>query len=198
MAHETRPRAQHNVQPGKYGEPMLHHDFTQVVLDALHMAELNLGKIAWKHAILNNASDDARDAMSAQLKAWRHPLDCRRKDDNRQKALKWFTGEKWHSFCAGTSGSPGGPVAIAMLTLIMAEDMQLNGVGTVAAAPVVAAPVVAAAPVAGRGRGRSMVTTARATLPIVAPVAPLPATRQTKHIPTALELVADPEDLRGS
>ena len=156
MAHETRPRAHHNVQPGKYGEPMLHHDFTQVILDALHMAELNLGKIAWKHAILNNASDDAREAMSAQLKAWRHPLDCRRKDDNRQKALKWFTGEKWHSFCAGTSGSPGGPVAIAMLTLIMAEDMQLNGVGTVAAAPVVAAPVVAAAPVAGRGRGRTL------------------------------------------
>ena len=138
------------------------------------MAELNLGKIAWKHAILNNASDDAREAMSAQLKAWRHPLDCRRKDDNRQKALKWFTGEKWHSFCAGTSGSPGGPVAIAMLTLIMAEDMQLNGIGTAAAAPVAAAPV--AAPPRGRGRGICS--------PLVAqPSPPSPPLPSLPHVP---------------
>ena len=30
-----------NVQPGEYGAPMLHLDFSNVILDALHMAELN-------------------------------------------------------------------------------------------------------------------------------------------------------------
>ena len=37
MKHRARASQLHNVQPGKYGEPMLHHDFTQVILDALHM-----------------------------------------------------------------------------------------------------------------------------------------------------------------
>ena len=105
-----------NIQPGKYGMPMLHHNFSHVILDGLHMFELNLPKLPWKHGILNNASDDCRAAFAEQLKKWRHPLDTRRKDDNRQRAQKWFTGEKFASFCAGTSGSPGGPVAIATVS----------------------------------------------------------------------------------
>ena len=92
-----------NVQPGNYGKPMFHHNFRNVILDMLHMAELNLPKIIWKHAILNHASDDCRAAISELLAEWRHKLDCRRKDDNRQRAQKWFTGEKFSSFCAGTS-----------------------------------------------------------------------------------------------
>ena len=88
---------------------------------------LNLPKIAWKHAVLNNTSDDARVQISDMLAEWRHPLDTRRKDDNRVRAQKWFSGEKWASFCADEAGSPGGPPAIAALMLIVAEDMQLNG-----------------------------------------------------------------------
>ena len=33
-----------------------------------------------------------------------------------------------HVLCAGERGSPGGPVAIATLMLIVADDMQLRGV----------------------------------------------------------------------
>lgn len=44
------------------------------------------------------------------------------------RAQKWFTGEAWSSFCAGERGSPGGPVGIATLMLIVAEDMQRQGV----------------------------------------------------------------------
>lgn len=186
----------HNVQPGTYGEPMLHHvDFSNVILDGLHAAELNLPKIPWKHTILNNASDDARQALSDMLKEWRHPLDCRRKDDNRARAQKWFTGEKWASFCAGIKGSPGGPRAIAALVLIIAQDMQLNG----NAAPDAAAPAAAAAatpppPTAGRGRGRGAFL-ARATT-AAPPPAVMAARTETKHRPTAMELQADPEDLQ--
>ena len=144
MAHA---HAHRNVQPGEYGKPMIHVNFTNVILDALHMAELNLPKLPFKHAILNNASDDAREAISQLLSQWRHPLDTRRKDDNRQRAQKWFTGEKWHSFCAGTAGSPGGPVAIATLVLLMAQDMQLRGTPAAdAAAAPAAAPAAPAAP----------------------------------------------------
>lgn len=69
----------HNVQPGAYGAPMLEHNLQDQILDPLHYSKLGLGKTPWKHGILNNASDDAREAISAQLKEWKHPLDCNRK-----------------------------------------------------------------------------------------------------------------------
>ena len=123
---------------------------------------------------------------------WRHPLDTRRKDDNRQRAAKWFTGEKFASFCAGTSGSPGGPVAIATLVLMIAQGMQLNGTGP-AAAEAAAAPAPAP-PTRPAGRGRSMITATRPTA--ARPTAPLTAARvEAAHQPTALELAADPADL---
>ena len=183
-----------NVQPGEYGKPMLELDFTQVILDMLHMAELNLPKLPFKHSILNNASDDAREAISEMLKEWKHPLDTRRKDNNRQRHQKWFTGEKFHSLCAGTTGSPGGPVAIATLVLLIAKDMQLNGTGTDAAATA-AAPTAAptAAPAQGRGRGKHALTAGR---PTTTAAPPLTASRaEVTHTPTALELAADPADL---
>ena len=183
----------YNVQPGKYGEPMLHHDFCNVILDALHLVELNMPKIPWKHNILNNASDDARQALSDMLKEWRHPLDCRRKDDNRARAQKWFTGEKWASFCLGIKGSPGGPAAIAALVLIIAQDMQLNG-NAIDAPPPAAAAATAPPPAAGRGRGRGAFQ-ARAAVAPAPPVATATRT-ETVHQPTAIELEADPADLK--
>ena len=172
---------------------MLHHDFSNVILDALHLVELNMPKIPWKHNLLNNASDDARQALSDMLKGWRHPLDCRRKDDNRARAQKWFTGEKFASFCLGIKGSPGGPAAIAALVLIIAQDMQLNGN---AAAATDAPPPAAAAPppAAGRGRGRGAFQ-ARAAVAPAPPVATATRT-ETVHQPTAIELEADPADLK--
>ena len=187
----SHAHAHRNVQPGKYGAPMLHHDFSKVIMDALHCAELNMPKIPWKHSILNNASDDAREAVSDMLKQWRHPLDCRRKDDNRARAQKWFTGEKWSSFCHGIKGSPGGPAAIAALVLIIAQDMQLHGNTAAAEPPPVAA--AAAPPATGRGRGRGAFQ-ARATAP---PVVKATATRtETVHKPTSIELDANPDDLK--
>ena len=61
-----------NVQPGEYGAPFLPHDLqTRQLLDPLHLAELNMAKShAWKHGILNNSSDDARDLISEKLKEW--------------------------------------------------------------------------------------------------------------------------------
>ena len=82
-----------NVQPAEYGRPLLHYDMDNFILDMLHLAELGVPKTPWKHGILNNASDDAREAISKKLADWKHPLDCRRKDDNRLRAQKWFTGE---------------------------------------------------------------------------------------------------------
>lgn len=119
-----------NVQPAEYGKPLLllHHHMADQILDSLHYSKLGLGKIPWKHGILMNASDDARDAISAQLKAWKHPLDCRRKDDNRSRNQKWFNGESFNSFLAGHGGSPGGPIAIATLVFLIADDMQQRGV----------------------------------------------------------------------
>ena len=43
---------------------------SNVILDRLHMAELNLPKVPFKHAIINMASDDARAALSEMLKEW--------------------------------------------------------------------------------------------------------------------------------
>ena len=64
---------------------MLEHDLDDQILDPLHMAELGLPKTPWKFGILRNASDDAREEISEQLREWKHPLDTRRKDDNKQE-----------------------------------------------------------------------------------------------------------------
>jgi hypothetical protein len=96
--------AHSNVQPGEYGRPLLRYDMDDFILDMLHLAELGVPKTPWKHGILNNASDDAREKISVKLAEWKHALDCRRKDDNRSRAAKWFTGEAWASFCAAWPG----------------------------------------------------------------------------------------------
>eukprot|EP00965_Chrysotila_dentata_P002935 94947-Pleurochrysis_carterae.AAC.1 len=95
-----------NVQPGKYGQPMHNSNLDDHILDSLHLAKLGLPKTPWKFGVMNDASDDARAAISEQLAVWKHPLDCRRKDNNRVRENKWFTGERWTTFCAGERGSP--------------------------------------------------------------------------------------------
>lgn len=125
MAHA---HAHANVQPGRYGAPMLQHDLENQILEPLHYAELGVPKLPWKYGILENASDDARELIAEKLRGWRHPLDTKRKEDGRDSRQKWFTGAAWSSFCAGLKGSPGGPKAIAELVLIVAEDMQQRGV----------------------------------------------------------------------
>ena len=180
-----------NVQPGLYGRPMFEHDLDDQILDALHMAELNLPKLPWKHGLLNNSSDDARAAISDQLAVWKHPLDTRRKDDNRVRAQKWFTGEKWATFCAGQRGSPGGPIAIATLVLIVAEDMQRNG-NDAAAAPAVGGQGGGGRG-GGRGRGRGRGLLARGGGNDGGAPAP---DAGVVHIPTALESACNPEDLK--
>ena len=52
MAHA---RTHGNVQPGKYGKPLLRHNMSKQILEALHLAKLGVPKIAWKHGIMNNA-----------------------------------------------------------------------------------------------------------------------------------------------
>ena len=156
MAHAWKGKVPHsNVPPGLYGLPLFRHHFRKQILDALHLAELGLPKTPWKHGIKNNASDDALEQIDAQLKAWGYPLDMRRKDAGRVREAKWFTGEKWRDFCAGEGKSPGGPMAIAMIVMIIADDLQLRGVdhgaGEAAAAPT--ATPSAPPPTAPAGRG---------------------------------------------
>lgn len=129
MLHAWKGPTPHlNVPPGLYGRPLLHHHLRHQILDALHLAVLGLPKTPFKFGIKNNSSDDALECISEQLAMWKHPLDVRRKEDGRINERKWFSGEKWHTFCSGKSGSPGGPIAIATLVMIVADDLQLRGV----------------------------------------------------------------------
>jgi hypothetical protein len=155
MKHAWKGETPHlNVPPGLYGKPMLRHHLRRQILDALHLAWLGLPKTPWKYGVKNNSSDDARELISAQLKAWKHPLDMRTKDEGRVREAKWFTGEAWVSFCAGTCGSPGGPIAIATLVMIIANDLQLRGVDHGSAEPpTIPATAAAAAGRGGRGSG---------------------------------------------
>ena len=83
----------------------------------------------WKYGILENASDDAREEISSKLSGWKHGLvvDTKRKDAGRDSRAEWFTGAKWATFCKGESGSPGGPMTIAELAKIIADDLQKRG-----------------------------------------------------------------------
>lgn len=208
----------YGIQPGRYGRPLLQHDFRKQLLDSLHLSKLNLGKIAWKYGVLNLASDDAREQISSLLKEWKHPLDTRRKDDNRSRDRKWFTGEAWASLCAGQRGSPGGPICIAKLVLNLAEDMQLNGVATETR---VTAPAANAPPddqprrnAATRGRGRAAFAARRRAAATAAATSIASAAEEgdddhadddaascatsgpeLEHIPSAMERAADAADL---
>jgi len=156
MQHAWKGKIPHsNVPPALYGLPLFRHHFRKQILDALHLAELGLPKTPWKHAIKNNASDDALEKISDVLKGWKHGLDMRRKDDGRVREQKWFTGEKWRSLCAGKDGSPGGPIAIATIVMIIADDLQLRGVDHGNKdKEAAAAAVQQGAAVGGRGGGR--------------------------------------------
>lgn len=93
MRHAHQGPVNHlNVQPGLYGKPLLRHHMEKQILDALHLGVLGLPKTPWKHGIKNDASDDALEKISEQLKLWKHPLDMRRKDDGRVREQKWFSG----------------------------------------------------------------------------------------------------------
>ena len=183
----------YNVQPGMFGCPFLWHHFDRQILDPLHLSELGKPKTPWKHGILVNASDDARGAISDQLALWRHPLDTRRKDNNRVRAQKWFTGETWATFCAGKGGSPGGPVAIATLVLIIAKDLQTRGVDQ-GMETAVDKPADKPKPKAGK-RNANLANFAAATA-AAATTAGTASEPTLKHIPTALELAADPAELQ--
>ena len=214
MEHAARHR---NVQPGTYGYPFMKHDMKDQILDPLHLAELGIPKTPWKHGILNNASDDAREQISEQLKEFKHPLDTARKDNGRSRQAKWFTGERWVSFCAGTGGSPGGPIAIATIVMIIARDMEINGNTVASATPTEPTPTVPAAPRwgegggrgrggrAGRGRGRAAM---QAEMAGMARAEAVPVTgeptggevlqariAQIDHVPTEIEKNSDPVKL---
>eukprot|EP00965_Chrysotila_dentata_P201978 6180857-Pleurochrysis_carterae.AAC.1 len=207
-----------NVQPGKYGQPMHDSDMDQHVLDSLHLAKLGLPKTPWKFGVMNNASDDARAAISEQLAEWKHPLDCRRKDNNRVRENKWFTGEKWSTFCAGERGSPGAPIAIATIVMIIAKDLQARGVNAGAAEEASAAdadrdlsaPAASEQQAAARrgsrggqggrgsrgGRGRSaFASRVAATASAVDTDGGVHSSAEVQHVPTAAERSADPDEL---
>ena len=195
-----------NVQPAQYGRPLLNYDLCDFILDLLHLAELGIPKTPWKHGILKNASDDARVKISDKLAELKHPLDCRRKDDNRSRAQKWFTGEAWASFCAGTRGCPGGPRAIAEVVKIIADELQQRGVSSGASTAETATDpaVVVAAPAAAKPRGKAAAAGRNANA--LANAKPSPVTggeplqakqAQLKHVPTAMERAADPADIKA-
>lgn len=214
----THAKTHLNVQPGQYGRPMFEHDMDDQLLDSLHYAELGLPKIPWKHGVLNHCSDDARQKISDKLAEWKHPLDCRRKEDGRQRTQKWYTGERWVTFCAGERGSPGGPIAIATLMLIVAEDLQLSfglSAKDVAEEATAEPQRVSAASrgaaggrASGRGRGRSgrgrAAFTTRAQLTYSHQEEAPPETQLNKepeepthlqHTPSSMEERANQEDL---
>lgn len=222
MKHAHKGEIHHfNVQPGRYGRPLFRHHMKYQILDSLHLAVLGLPKTPWKYGIKNNASDDALETISRQLQDWKHPLDMRRKEDGRVREQKWFTGEKWLSFCAGNAGSPGGPIAIASIVLIIADDLQKRGAikGSQArnedewADAATLVPTAAAIQPTGpkraganaRGRGRSRASFAErvsSASHVRAGAAPaqsseaLPEPEPAEHEPTAVEASANQMSLK--
>ena len=211
MEHAWKGKLPHfNVRPGERGKPMLRHHMMRQILDALHLAKLGLPKCPWKHGIKNNSSEECRDRLSEQLKEWRHPLEMGKKGTSTyQRENKWFTGEKWASFCAGKSGSPGGPIAIATLVMIIADDLTRRGVdsGEGEAKAIVPVGVVSKKPAAGgrnsfadrQAAAREQQVNAAAKKPAVAPkptVADVQLAERTRIMkqPSTFELELPEED----
>eukprot|EP00965_Chrysotila_dentata_P129123 4268340-Pleurochrysis_carterae.AAC.1 len=84
--------AHFNVQPGKYGEPLMHIHTDDMVLDALHGTDINLCYPALKR-LLSNCSDAARLEQGAYFEGIKHKLDCRAKSQGRRVEEKKWNGE---------------------------------------------------------------------------------------------------------
>jgi len=173
------------------------------------VSDLGLPKIPHKYGFLNNASDVARDEISAQLKAWGFPLDCNRKDHGRRREQKWHDGESWRRLMAGAGKSPGGPVAMATLALIIARDLQTRGVAAGAgtletiveepATEATAAPAVGFRAGAAVGRGRAAFAARRSAASEPAPSVVYEATAAERRCdPTHLALIRDTFGSRGN
>ena len=98
-------------------------------------------------------ADEGRDAISADLNFFKHPIDCRRKDKGQEKREKWFTGERFVSLCNGSRGSPGGPKLFARVLLTLADELLAGASATRQQQPA-PAPPRPAAPTATQQRGR--------------------------------------------
>ena len=98
-------------------------------------------------------ADEGRDAISADLKFFKHPIDCRRKDKGQEKREKWFTGERFVSLCNGSRGSPWGPKLFARVLLTLADELLAGASATRQQQPA-PAPPRPAAPTATQQRGR--------------------------------------------
>ena len=115
------------------------------------------------------------------------------------------------TFCAGERGSPGGPIAIAILVKIVADDLQLMGVnagmGTAekeardaaeAADPTDPAPPAAkkAKPVAKKGRGRHAFAAAAQNAAQKAAEAQGDDAPELQRVPSAMERRAPQDQLK--
>ena len=195
-------RKHFNIQPGEYGAPFFHYDLNDFILDLLHMAELGIPKTPWKHGVLNNCSDEARVTISDYLSSIKHSLDTKRKDDGKSRVDKWFSGEKFASFCRGDKGSPGGPIAIATCVKIIADDMQMRGVTVGSGSAETPDPVPTpppAKPLTGKAAKAAKAATllANAPPPATGHAAPQIAERaKLTHVPSAMEMAADPDDIK--
>ena len=121
------------------------------------------------------------------------PLDCKKKENNRVREKKFFTGEQVGTFLAGERGSPGGPRAFATLLLIVADDFQRRGV--TAGGEDAADADAAHKPAAPASRRFGFVSSAAAAAAAPGRPAAPAAARPLQHVPTSMEKQADPEDL---
>ena len=102
---------------------------------------------------LATVADDGRDAISEDLKYFKHPLDCRRKDKGQEKREKWFTGERMVSLCNGGRGSPGGPKVFARVLLTLADELLAGATAAKQAPAPAPAPVAQPQAAVQRGSG---------------------------------------------
>ena len=187
-----------NIKPGEHGQPFFDaEDMLTFLIDMLHGLYLNLPKIAWKHAILNNCPDGCREEIAVYLKSIGHPLDTRKKDDGRQRESKWFTGEGWHSLVAGKRSSPGGPVAMASIVKIIGDALlDTPPIEPKKSAAPVAAPK--SKPAGRRGRGATYSgfgAAAKARAESEPEDSEEDEAPPPPHIPTAIENAADAASL---
>eukprot|EP00965_Chrysotila_dentata_P208622 6184803-Pleurochrysis_carterae.AAC.5 len=184
------------------GRCSLDSDLDQPILDALHLAKLGLPKTPWKFGIMNNASCEKRARRSASsLLSGSTPSTA---------------GVKITIVFARTSGergSPGTPIAIATIVVIIAKDLQARGVDVGESERDVANDAdTGEPPTASRsgngskggrggrgskgGRGRAaFASRVRSSSGTAEPAETSSAGAEVEHMPTAAELSADPEEL---
>ena len=140
----------------EFCQPELRLGMRSWIPEMMHVLELNLGYLVWKHCTLKHCDSFAREMIAVFLTNLGAALDTRKKEDGRAKADRWWKASVWDSLVMGSNKFPGGlrnwyPCLVLLIIDCYRDVREHGGEHTAAENVAAAAAAPPPGPVAQRG-----------------------------------------------